>query len=142
MEKLGFKGNTFYIDDLTKELSRKYNASAYRAHFMTLGEANMESALGRFMFIARTVGQFVGVDFETYMKEFPNEQWHDHIFTVHREKDLERYASFAQEEALNAPPLRIETCEGRKIYFPTEPLIRVMLDGADFVSSEQFRTQN
>jgi len=131
-------GSKFYIDDITRELSKKYDVNSYRGCFQTLGEANTEFAVGRFLFLAKMTGEIVGVDIEAYRKEFPEQEWYDSPLTVHSEKDIESYARLAQER-IGSPVLRKEGLSGKNIYFPTESLVKKMLTGTEFISFDKFR---
>ena len=125
-QKICFESQ-FYVDDITRALSEKYDVKSYKAPFQTLGDANIECVLGRFMFLAKMCGEFVGVDIDTYKKNFPGEQWYD-LPDPLMESQLEFYAKRG-EEKMGAQPLRIEEKDGKKIYFPTEDLISTMLKG-------------
>ena len=141
MEKKEFQGNTFYVDDITRELSRRYDVNSYKAYFGTIGSANPEAVLGRFMFIARLVGEVVGTDVETFRKKFPGEQWYDSVdMLVHTERNLEGYIAFA-EEKLRKKLVRvkehIENGQRKKIYFPKKELVELMLKGGEFIPFEK-----
>ena len=137
MQPLKIGNDTFYVDDVTRELSQKYDTHTYKAPFNTIGEGATEGVLGRFFFISRMVGEFVGVDFATYSKKFPNEQWYDNA-DIFDEDGLEACMSVAEEEGVVPPVLRIEKIGDKKIYVPTENLIRVMTKGTNFVPFEQW----
>lgn len=125
-QKICFESQ-FYVDDITRALSEKYDVKSYKAPLQTLGDASIECKFGRFMFLAKMCGEFVGVDINTYKKKFSGEQWYD-LADPLREGDLEYYAKRC-EEKMGAQPLRIEEKDGKKIYFPTEDLISTMLKG-------------
>ena len=131
MEIIEFMGDTFYVDDITNDLSRRYDTQAYVGFHKTLGEASVEQALGRFMFIAKMVGVFVGVDFETYMKKFAGEPGYGRP-TLFREVSLENYCKVGEERA-GAELVRIEQRNGKNIYVPTENLVTMMLKGIGYV---------
>lgn len=126
-------GYMAYVDKETKALSQKYNILSYNGPCNTLGESELEGMLGKFMFLAKFFGEFVGVDFETYKKKFPGETWIDSFDDwISSNCDLEAFAMEAAE-ILGEYPLREETHNNRTIYFPKESLIKKMLKGTSFV---------
>ena len=133
MDKIKHNGNTFYVDAIIRELSEKYDVSTYKGPMCALGEVNTELALGRFMFLSRMAGQFVGVDFKTYKTKFPDEDGTDSSRIIRTEDDLEAYARRAESDKMvRESPIRIERKfgkYGKKIYFPTEALIEEMILG-------------
>lgn len=131
-------GSTFFVDDVTKVLSKKYDVNSYKGPFNTLGDCHMEGAMGKFMFLAKLCGEFVGTDINTYMKKFDTEQWYDSADQVYDESDLEAYAKLTEEE-IKSKPIRIEIENGKKIYFPTEDLIKIMCEGTGFVPIDTFQ---
>jgi len=126
MKPINHEGNTFYVDDIAKELSKKYDPTSYKRPHNT----NAGFAVGRLLFISRMVGEFVGVNFEEYEKEYPGEQWYDRALSVFSEDVLETYAEIAADEFkdrdIDPPFLRIEKFDGKKAYFPTENLAKAM----------------
>lgn len=132
MEIKEFHESQFYVDDLTRELSQKYDIKSYKGPFNTLGDGNTELAMSRFMTLAKLCGEFVGVDIVTYQKRFPDEPWYDSTEPRYRERDLEGWGKKA-EEIISAPALRIEDVSGKKVYFPTGDLVKIMLKGVDYI---------
>ena len=131
METKQFNSDTFYVDDITRELSERYDLKKYVGCLRTLGEANTEIAMGRFLFLAKLMGEVVGVDFEMYKKRFSGEQFFDYPHAVYDESVL---VSYAQTVAgiITAPPLRKEEFHGKNIYFPMEELLKIMLTGTGY----------
>jgi len=57
------KGVQFYVDDVTEELSRKYDVKQYKTAEGTTGDFSDERFLGRIMALQRFAGKVVGIDF-------------------------------------------------------------------------------
>jgi len=141
MRQIEHQGNKFYVDDITEELSKKYDPATYKGPMSTIGEFCTEAALGKLMFIARMVGEFVGVDFQAYRKKYLGEQWYDDP-DIYSEEELENYAEIAEGEGVPHPVIRVEKFDGKNIYFPTENLVKAMIKGITPLPFEQFLTQH
>ena len=127
-------GYMAYVDKETRELSQRYNILSYRGPCNTIGESELEGIFGKFMFLAKFFGEFVGVDFETYMKKFPGETWLDSMDEDWLPDNL-ALEGFAMEaaEIIGEYPLREEKHNNKTIYFPKESLVKRMLKGTSFV---------
>ena len=89
----------------------------------------MASEMNRFLFLANIAQRIAGVDIETYNHEFDGQDW---TAPSHMSgQDLEGYANRASDK-IGKPAIRIIFNYGKKIYFPTEDLIKRMLSGTEF----------
>ncbi|MBU1269078.1 MAG: hypothetical protein KKA06_00275 [Nanoarchaeota archaeon] len=148
METIHTLNSTFYIDEIARKLSQKYDVKSYVGPFNVFSafdnSSEIEGVMGKFMFLSRMCGQFVGVDFDTYNRKFPDEQWFDSLDKdlVSYEGDLTYYIYNAEYQT-GSKLVRIEALDKtlgcKNIYFPAEKLIIMMLKGTGFVDAEKFQ---
>ncbi len=134
-----FQGNTFYVDDVTRDLSQRYDVNSYKGYFNTFGEVEIEAAVGRLMSLAKMCAEFVGVDFATYRKRFQGQQCMDEDYPLVPDESTLRVvisnASFyltPYEARMKDNPslihaVRVENIRRTAVYFPTEALVVRML---------------
>ena len=139
MESKIMLGSVFYIDEITKRLTEMYYPKLFTGSLNTLGQYYAEIVFGKFMFLAKACNQYVGMDFPTLMKSFPNENHMESIPKplLPRESCLADIITLGQD-LLHAEPVRIHNLENGMIYFPTEDLIKAMLGGTHLLPWDQF----
>ncbi|MFH1332612.1 MAG: hypothetical protein ABIH53_00015 [archaeon] len=134
MEEKITQGHKFYIDDLTRELSEKYDVNAFKGFYSILGMVEDEIALGRLMFLAKIAGEFIGATFETYRIKFPNDK-HYPLFCEpgysYMGADGKKWFQIYIDHSDLSHLLRREKINDETIYFPTERLVKAMMKGIE-----------
>jgi len=132
MQTKQVQGSTFYTDEQTQQLSQKYDISAYKGSHQTLGEAATEEIIGRFLDLAKMCGEVVGVDYVTYKKQFSCDQGFSGANMIYSEDMLIKYSLLAHKK-IGEPAVRIEQVDDKKVFVPSESLVKVMLKGSVFI---------
>ncbi|MBN2141895.1 hypothetical protein JW711_01065 [Candidatus Woesearchaeota archaeon] len=125
-----YRTRWFYIDDVARVQTEKYDLTSYSGlekKLPSLANPEVLRVLDRFFFLAKRLKSICGTDYPAYMQRYNGDPEDSVPGFVDSPATLGRYLEDAKV-ALGEDAVRIVYADDKKLYFPTNALVRIALE--------------